>query len=353
MPPKRNIYEKYGIVGKNVEERKNELLNNLKLIPLKQTKEEMNRFTVSVPNSIHQADLLYLPNDEGNDYLLVVVDVATGKTDFEPLKERTAQATRTAIEKIYSRNILNFPTFQIQTDQGSEFGGVFNKLFADKGITHRKGRTARHRQQAMVEARNKIIGKIVFTAQQAKELQTGEPNTDWIYLLPSLRTDINEFYSHQPYVWDAKKSMLGKQDILDIGTKVRVVLERPVDLATDRPLPDARFRATDTRWENKIRTIERLIFQPNQEPMYIVSGIPHTAFPRKQIQVIRENEKMPDTSYLDNLKKKYDEEQQRNNPPPPPPPEPEPQPLPPRESGRAQRRAPVNYRKLVRTRIDE
>ena len=72
-------------------------------------------------DSIHQADLLFLPNDDGYKYALVVVDVATGDTDAEPIKNKTPRDVMNAIKNIYERKYLNVPTFELVVDSGNEF----------------------------------------------------------------------------------------------------------------------------------------------------------------------------------------------------------------------------------------
>ena len=42
------------------------------------------------PKAILQADLIYLPDDKGFRFALVCVDVNTGYTDAEPMRERDA-----------------------------------------------------------------------------------------------------------------------------------------------------------------------------------------------------------------------------------------------------------------------
>ena len=75
------------------------------------------------PDAYNQIDLLYLPNDKGFKYLVVAVDVATRKTDFEPLKKRDGETVYKAIEKIYKRTILKYPVV-LQIVAGSEFAQV-------------------------------------------------------------------------------------------------------------------------------------------------------------------------------------------------------------------------------------
>ena len=77
------------------------------------------------PNQIQQADLLYMPDDNGFKYGLTVVDTGSRKTDCEPMSDRTAKDALTAIKAIYKRGILKMPETSIQVDDGSEFKGVF------------------------------------------------------------------------------------------------------------------------------------------------------------------------------------------------------------------------------------
>lgn len=175
MPPKTNFYESFGITGTKKAEKEEQILYNLMKKPQKQTRQEMNHFFNNKENAIHQADLLFLPMDNGYRYALVVTDQATGKTDLEKLKDKRDISVLKAIQKIYDRDILKRPIYQIQVDSGSEFKGEFAKWFDNHGITIRVAKPARHRQQALVEAKNKIIGKAIFTRQNAIELQTGQP----------------------------------------------------------------------------------------------------------------------------------------------------------------------------------
>ena len=48
------------------------------------------------PGYIYQADLLFLPNDEGYKYALVVVDIGSGLCDAEPLKSKKTTEVKSA-----------------------------------------------------------------------------------------------------------------------------------------------------------------------------------------------------------------------------------------------------------------
>ena len=57
-------------------------------------------------NFFHQADLLYLPDDSGYIYALVVVDAGSRKVDATPLKDKTPKAVIAGFKKIYKNGIL-------------------------------------------------------------------------------------------------------------------------------------------------------------------------------------------------------------------------------------------------------
>ena len=50
-------------------------------------------------NYIHQADLLFLPTDEGEKYALVVVDVASRYIDTEPLSSKNSASIAKALKR--------------------------------------------------------------------------------------------------------------------------------------------------------------------------------------------------------------------------------------------------------------
>ena len=67
------------------------------------------KFSVSVPNEVHQADLLFLPHDRPGKgkklykYALTVVDVASRYKEAEPLSSKESGEVAKAFEKIYFR----------------------------------------------------------------------------------------------------------------------------------------------------------------------------------------------------------------------------------------------------------
>ena len=78
-------------------------------------------FDEDEPNSVHQADLLYLPHDRvcrrTYKYALTVVDVASRYQEAEPLTDKTAAEVAAALGRIYKHGPLTWPTL-LQVDPG-------------------------------------------------------------------------------------------------------------------------------------------------------------------------------------------------------------------------------------------
>ena len=121
---------------------KKQVLNKLFEIPKKE--KETPHFYNFEEDNTHQADILFLPHDSvGKNtyaYALIIVDIATGDTDGEPLELRigwkgpTSKDVADAIVKIYKRKNLSTPKLLI-TDSGKEFLDIpFQNFLKKNGI---------------------------------------------------------------------------------------------------------------------------------------------------------------------------------------------------------------------------
>ena len=92
-------------------EKENSIVKNLTKQPPKEPRSVMPHTYTYAPkeNASQQADLLFLPNDDGYKYLLVVVDIATRKVDAQQLKSKDSNDVKEALKKIYKRKILKTP----------------------------------------------------------------------------------------------------------------------------------------------------------------------------------------------------------------------------------------------------
>jgi hypothetical protein len=151
---------------------KTKVLDKLYEIPIKDKGINILHFQIYDKNIIHQTDILFLPDDKGYKYALVIVDLHDRKTDAEPLKFKSFETILEGFKKIYYRNILSLPK-QLEVDLGTEFQKDVKKYFNDKEIRLKVGLPDRHRQQAIVEQKNLIIGRTIHKKQNVQELLTG------------------------------------------------------------------------------------------------------------------------------------------------------------------------------------
>ena len=87
------------------------------------------KFDVSLPNAVHQADLLFLPRDKlphGRKvykYALTVVDVASCYKAAELSTSKESDEVSKAFQRIYKRKPLKWQQL-LQVDPGREFMGA-------------------------------------------------------------------------------------------------------------------------------------------------------------------------------------------------------------------------------------
>lgn len=293
-----------------------DMLTNLYIKPKKDKGENMPKFQSYADGYIYQADLLFLPHDDDHKYALVVVDIGSKHVDAMPLKVKESKVIAQGLETIFTRDILHGYPKILEVDAGKEFEGAVTKYLKTKKITLRTAKPYRHRQQAMVERKNQQIGTMLFKRMTAEELLTGEPARGWTDDLPEVIKEINKkIKKRKPRIIDIEnipdrewKCEGDACDTLEQGTKVRVALDAPIDVATGKRLP-GKFRDSDIRWTIKQHTIMQTIIQPGQPPMYLVDKangeVDHrSAYTRNQLQVVPPNEKLPDKSLIRGTKTK-------------------------------------------------
>lgn len=264
-------------------------LQELTKVPIKDTKDEVPHIANNITEKgyMQQADLLYLPTDAfGYKYCLVVVDVATSKCDAQQLKNKTDVAVRSAFKKIYSRKILDKPTI-IRFDQGSEFKGLLKKYFENEGVIVKYSLTNRHRQQALVEQKNKQISKLLTAYQQLEELKTGKIVKRWVKQLPYVVKYLNDNLKKKDYKNLSGEILTTKfsRELIPLFSTVRHILDYPID--TQGKKTDTKFRSGDIRWSKNKSKIKRIILNPNLPPMYILDDKKNVAYTKKQLQVVK------------------------------------------------------------------
>lgn len=242
-------------------------------------------------NSVHQMDLLQLPSDRGRGYALVVYDVATRRTAARPLASKSAGAVLRALRDVYENDLHLRPPQRAEVDGGAEFRGAVAEYLREKGAVIRVGLPGRHRQQAGVEALNGVIGRAIFKAQAAREIETGRTSKAWVADLPGIIAAENRHLERKPPPppSGALPPPADAQDrvILDVGTMVRRVLDRPEDVL-GRVLPPGRGktgrRLADPTYERTPRPIVGLVLRPGMSPRYVLRGLPTVSFARYELQ---------------------------------------------------------------------
>jgi hypothetical protein len=106
---KEKFYKDFGLTPVSKEYKNNQEVYNIYKKPTKDKKGETPRIYDFSDNDTHQMDVLYMPADRGYKYCVVVVDIGTHKTDAEPIKEINSRTVLKAVQKIYSRGILEQP----------------------------------------------------------------------------------------------------------------------------------------------------------------------------------------------------------------------------------------------------
>ena len=307
-----NFYKEFNLLRlpNKSKELKNQELYNLYTAPKNDKGDEIPHTDLSdiPPGNVYQCDILYMPSENEKTnvmYALVIVDPSSGITDAEPLTELNSSETLKALKIIFKRVILKMPKYKIQTDSGPEFKKDFRKYLNDKGVIVRYGKAGRSRSQAFVESRNKELAKCLFMLMTSKELLTSQINKEWTSYLPHVVKYLNRNMKKSRILSEQLSSNKETQEIkiddetiiLDVGTKVRVMLDKPRSVLM-KQLSGYHFRATDIRYDPQIRTITKMILQPDQPVLYTVDNTNYPAYTYNQLQVVSDNEQAPPASLV-------------------------------------------------------
>jgi hypothetical protein len=256
-------------------------------VPKKETSSDMPHYQVFKPNYMHQCDLLFLPTDKfGIKYALVIVDVNTRKCDAVGIKDKEPRTIIKAITKIYNRDILELPTV-INFDSGTEFKNSDVKAFMKtNNVLVKYALPNRHRQQSLIEYKNKIIGGNLMKIMNTKEIETNKTSKSWVQYLPKLIELINDNLP-KPITKPIKNEPIITKNnnvLLNEGDKVRVQLDAPKDIVSGKRLV-GNFRSGDVRW-SKPEKVEQLILKAGFPPMYYIQDHPAVAYTRQQLQKV-------------------------------------------------------------------
>ena len=154
-------------------------------------------YEVTIPNEMHQFDLLYMPSDSFNgskyEYILAGIDAASRFKVARPLRTKQVKDLAEMIVDIYKVRPLKFPKI-FQCDNGSEFKGDVTKMLEKNEVKIRRVTTKyKHTHTAFVEALNKILTERLFKVQDAQELNDPEKvSLRWVKHLYELIDELND-----------------------------------------------------------------------------------------------------------------------------------------------------------------
>ncbi len=254
--------------------------------------------SITTPNEVHQADILYMPYDKVGRitylFCLNIVDVASRYKASIPIgaysvKDRlgilTSKTIALALEKVYDdpECPLVWPETFL-TDKGPEFRGDCEKLMREHGVKIQKAKSKR--TMGIVERFNRTLTEKLFRSQDASDLLTlhleGRSRV-WVKNLSIVVKDINNSITCQlgisPVEALEKNMVIAKpsyprdgpigfdEEKLSGDMLVRYLLY-PSDLE------GGRRRAGDLNWSPHIYHICQSMVQKNQPVLYWLEEVP-------------------------------------------------------------------------------
>ena len=154
-------------------------------------------YLVTIPNEMHQFDLLYMPSDtlygSRYKYILAGIDAASRFKVERPMRTKQAIDVAEMIADIYKVRPLKYPKI-FQCDNGSEFKGDATEILEKNEVKIRRVTTKyKHTQTAFVKALNKILAERLFKVQDAQELNDPEKvSSRWVKHLYGLVDELND-----------------------------------------------------------------------------------------------------------------------------------------------------------------
>ena len=263
------------------------------------------KFDVATPNSVHQADLLFLPHDKIRrktyKYALTVVDIASRYKEAEPLTSKDSNEVAKAFQAIYKRGPLTWPQM-LQVDPGREFMGGVTKEMEKHKTYIRRGRAEIHRDQAIVERFNRTLAERLFGHQYAVEMLHAGRSTVWVKRLPDVVSALNNEVTR---LTGKKPASAIKEK--NIVSKPSTPYSRPVGVNEKKlpPLINVRYlyqpgeleggtkRATDPIWSLKVYQVVKNMTKPNEPVVYYLSDGPKRGFVREELLVVPPNTQLP------------------------------------------------------------
>ena len=268
--------------------------------------------SITIPNEVHQADVLYMPYDKVGRvtylFCLNVVDVASRYKVSIPIgaisvKDRQGILTSRTIARALKEKCYDNPECPLVwpkvflSDKGPEFKGECERLVREHGVKIQKAESKR--TMGIVERYNYTLAKRLFRIQDAHDLLSlhlSERFRAWVKNLPIIVKDINNSVTSLIGIapveaikkknvnarpsWPARRPTGYDESTLPSHTEVRYLLE-PGDLE------GGRRRTTDCNWSPEVFTIDSYLIKENQPVLYKLYNGPERSFVMEELQVVK------------------------------------------------------------------
>ena len=270
------------------------------------------KFDVSVPNEVHQADLLFLPHDtvrrKTYRYALTVVDVASRYKEAEPLTSKESAGVAEALARIYRCGPLKWPKL-LQVDPGREFMGSVSQLLAKHNVAVRRGERDLHRAQGIVERWNRTLAERLFGHQYAQEMRLpeGARSTEWVARLPAVVKALNDEVTRT-----TGKKPSAAIKVKKVAQNPSLPAARPVGLKEQKlpseanyrylyqpgELEGGRRRATDPVWSFEVHRLDRAVTKAGEPVLYYLQDGPARGFVREELLAVPRDTVLPPDGVL-------------------------------------------------------
>jgi hypothetical protein len=281
--------------------------------------------SITSPNDVHQADILYMPYDKVGRvtylFCLNIVDVASRYKVSVPIgatsvKDRQGILTSHTIARAIKNQYddpecpLVWPKVFL-SDKGPEFRGECEKLLKEHDVKIQKAKSKR--TMGIVERYNRTLVERLFRLQDASDLMDiSERSRAWVKNLPIIVEDLNnsitrligmspaEAIKYEHVMATSSKSRNGPlgfdEEILSSNIVVRYLL----DLSE---LEGGKRRAGDMNWSPQVYHIRESLVQKNQPVLYWLENVdsngPERSFVREELMVIPADTDLPPQWVLD------------------------------------------------------
>ena len=237
---------------------------------------ERPHYEVTIPNEVHQLDLLYMPSDTLYEnkykYIISEIDVASRYKVARASRMKQVRDFAEMIADIYKIDPLTYPKI-FQCDDGSELKAGVTKMLQKHMVKIWCTTTKfQHTHIAFVEALIKLLAENLFRVHNAQELNDPEK---------VLSTWAKHLYELVDCLNNTETQMTGMKPKEAIGLKKVPLVKSypPEDMLPEDGLyhyllqpgeehDDQRKRATNRVWSKKTYRLSKVVLRPGNRVMY-------------------------------------------------------------------------------------